>query len=385
MSEQGPGDGYADDGYLADLPTDQPRPRRRGNGCGISGCLASLVALAVLVGIGYVGLTRGVSFLEDRLAGAADYPGPGQGQVMIEVKQGDSGAQIGNTLKQAGVVESVQAFTDALTANPDATKVQVGYYKLKKQMQASDAVKILVDPANLVKSLVTIPEGSRLTSITTIVAKATGFKAAAIGRLLADPSSIGLPAEAHGNAEGYLFPATYSVTPGMTAQQLLRQMVAKTASVEKSLDMASRARALGLTPHQVMTVASILEYEASRDQDYPKVAEAIYNRLKIGMPLQSDATVAYANGTSGRLATTAQERAIDSPYNTYRYPGLPVGPIGSPGEKTIQAALNPTPGPWLYWVVVNLRTGETDFATTYAEHLANVAKYRAYCQTSSAC
>jgi UPF0755 protein len=162
-------------------------------------------------------------------------------------------------------------------------------------------------------------------------------------------------------------------------------MVAKTTAVHKSLDIDAGARKLGLTPEQLVTVASILEYEASRDQDYPKVARAIYNRLKAGMPLQSDATVSYAAGVSGQIWTTDAQRSNSSPYNTYQHTGLPPGPIGSPGQTTLEAAMHPTPGPWLYWVVVNLRTGETVFSTTYAEHQKAVAQFRQYCTTSSAC
>jgi UPF0755 protein len=119
--------------------------------------------------------------------------------------------------------------------------------------------------------------------------------------------------------------------------------------------------------------------------DYPKVARAIYNRLDIGMALQSDATVAYANNKSGSLYTSSQERQINSPYNTYKYPGLPPGPIGSPGETTIKAALNPSSGNQLFWVVVNLKTGETRYAHTYQQHLKNVELFRTYCKTSDAC
>ena len=123
----------------------------------------------------------------------------------------------------------------------------------------------------------------------------------------------------------------------------------------------------------------------TRDEDYPKVARAIYNRLDDGMALQSDATVAYANGLSGEVFTTAEQRAVDSPYNTYANTGLPPGPIGNPGETTIDAALHPADGDWLYWVVVNLKTGETVFSNTYAEHQQAVEQLQEYCAHSDAC
>ncbi len=305
--------------------------------------------------------------------------------MLYQVKSGATSTQIGRDLKAAGVVASVDAFTKAASENEKSRDIQVGYYELKKQMKASEALGVLVDPNSLVQSLVTVPEGARVKSIVDTIVKKTDLTRRAVNRALANPSAIGLPAAAKGNPEGYLFPATYTVPPRMTALQLVKQMVAKTVSVEQDLDVSAKAAKLGLTSEQVLTVASILEFEASRDEDYPKVARAIYNRLDDKMPLQSDATVAYASGKSGTVYTTEEERQSSSPYNTYRYPGLPPGPIGSPGEKTIEAALNPSAGKQLFWVVVNLRTGETRYADTYAQHLKNVELFRQYCQTSSAC
>jgi UPF0755 protein len=202
---------------------------------------------------------------------------------------------------------------------------------------------------------------------------------------LKDPAALGLPPEAQGNVEGYLFPATYNVVPGENAKQLLTQMIAKTVAVQKDLDLVARAKELGYTAEEIMTIASILEYEGSRAEDYPKIARAIYNRLDRGMALQSDATVAYANNLSGTVWTTQAERDNPSPYNTYVHTGLPPGPIGSPGEKTIEAALNPADGPWIYWLVVNLKTGETRFNTTLEGHNRDKAVLHEYCSQSDAC
>ena len=360
---------------------EEPRRRRR-----FRGCLPVLIVFVVLIGGAWYGGRLAYDALSTRFADAPDYPGPGSSSVLYQVKSGATSTQIGRELKTAGVVASVDAFNEAAADNDKSRNIQVGYYQLKKKMKAKEALDVLVDPASLVQSLVTVPEGARVQSIVkTIVAK-TDITKRALTRALADPKALGLPAEAKGNPEGFLFPATYTVPPGQTAVQLLGQMVAKTVQTEKSLDIAAKAKELGLTSEQVLTVASILEFEASRDSDYPKVARAIYNRLDQGMPLQSDATVAYANNNnSGTVYTTAEERQLDSRYNTYRYPGLPPGPIGSPGQKTIEAALNPSSGKQLFWVVVNLKTGETRYADTYADHLKNVAVFREYCQTSDAC
>jgi len=354
-----------------------PRKRR--------GWIPALLVLLLIGGGLYYAGSYGFDKLKEHFAAAPDYTGPGTGSVVFEVKKGDSVAEMGRGLRKDGVVESVDAFVEAARKEPLSSSIQVGFYQLKKQMKSSDALAVLVKPDNMIQTTVTVPEGSRASSIVTTVAKKTDFKKAQLERLLEQPGRLGLPASAKGNPEGYLYPATYVVTPNMSALDLLRQMVAKTVSVEKDLDLATKAEGVGMTPEEVLTTASILEFEASRDEDYPKVARAIYNRLDKGMPLQSDATVAYANDKSGTVYTSDAERALDSPYNTYKNTGLPPGPIGSPGEKTIRAALNPSSGDQLFWVVVNLRTGETRYADSYADHLKNVALFRKYCQTSDAC
>lgn len=347
--------------------------------------LVPALVLLIVAGLVVAGGAYGYGRLKAHFASAPDYAGPGSGQVVFEVKKGDSITTMGRGLQTSGVVRSVDAFIDAARKEQKSNAIQAGFYSMKKQMPAADAVAVLINPSNQLQSVVTVPEGSRVKSIVKIIAAKTDFKRATLLADLKRPGALGLPAAAKGNPEGYLFPATYTVTPGMTAQDLLRQMVAKTVQVEDDLDLAAGAKRLGKTPEQILTVASILEFEASRDQDYPKVARAIYNRLDIKMALQSDATVAYANDKSGTVYTTAAERKIDSPYNTYLNTGLPPGPIGSPGVKTIEAALHPSKGDQLFWVVVNLKTGETRYARTYAEHLKNVALFRTYCETSSAC
>ena len=171
----------------------------------------------------------------------------------------------------------------------------------------------------------------------------------------------------------------------MTAKQLLKIMVKKTIDVSKSLNIETRAQALGYTTEQILTVASILEYEAKKDEDYPKVARVLYNRLAKPMRLQLDSTVSYVSQREGDVFTTPEERADPSKYNTYTNDGLPPGPIGSPGEKTIEAALNPAEGSWLYFVAVNLETGETIFSNTLGEHNRAVAKLQEYCRGTDVC
>lgn len=382
--EPASGGNASDLGGEPSVAHDDAAPRRRADrqrrGC-LPAAVAAVALVVVVLFVGRAGLHR----VGDLFGGPPDYAGAGTGTVVVKVAQGDTAAAIGRTLKAEGVVKSVQAFTDAAVADSKSSSIQVGTYQLKHHMSAAAALRALEDRANLVQSAVVVPEGARVRDVVKTVAAKTKITRAALVAALSHPSQIGLPAEAKGNPEGYLFPATYAVQPGETAVQLLRQMVAKTAQEHRRLGVDAGARKLGLTPDQLVTVASILEYEASRKQDYPKVARAIYNRLKAGMPLQSDATVSYAAGVSGQIWTTDAQRANSSPYNTYQHTGLPPGPIGSPGVTTLEAAMHPTPGPWLYWVVVNLRTGETVFSTTYADHQKAVARFRQYCQTSTAC
>jgi UPF0755 protein len=376
-----------------DDPDDRPpRATRRGgrraerDSRGRSrGCVPMLVVLVVVLVAAWLGGSWGLGKVRSALGDSPDYPGPGSGVVTVQVRQGETAAAIGRELKAKDVVKSVEAFTDAAAADDRSRNIQVGYYQLKKQMKASDALAVLIDPENLVQARLTVPEGYRVKDVVKAIAAKTDITADQVRAALKDTKALGLPAAAHGVVEGYLFPATYAVVPGETAQQLLKQMVAKTVTVMQQLDVSAKSKALGLTPEQVMTVASILEYEGSRDQDYPKIARAIYNRLDKGMALQSDATVAYANNLDGTVWTTQAERDNPSPYNTYVHTGLPPSPIGSPGEKTIEAALNPADGPWLYWLVVNLRTGETRFNETYEGHLKDREVLRKYCETSDAC
>lgn len=371
-------DEYAtyDEVLVEDSPAARPRRFR--------GCLPVLLVLVVLGGGLWFGGRVLFDELSSRLASAPDYEGPGTGEVVFEVEEGATSAEIGRRLKSLGVVKSVDAFNEAALDDEDSRNIQVGYYELRKQMKASEALDVLVDPANLVQSIVVVPEGARVRQIVDTIVKNTDITRKAVTAALADPEAIGLPEEADGNPEGYLFPATYSVPPKQTALGLVEQMVAKSVQVEESLDVASRAADVGLTPAQVLTVASILEYEANRSEDYPKVARVLYNRLEQDMPLQLDSTVAYVSGRKGDVWTTPEERADSSPYNTYANSGLPPGPIGSPGEETIEAALEPAKGDWLFFVP-DYEENTTRFSATLAEHNKWVAKLREYCRTSEDC
>jgi UPF0755 protein len=374
------GDGGADDGVV---PMRGGRRRKRR---GVKSCLAVLVALAIVLGVFYVGVTRGVGWIEDRFSSAADYSGPGQGKVTFQVHEGDSVAEMGRNLKAAGVVASVQSFTDAAASNPDSTGIQVGFYPLKKKMAASDALDVLVDPGNLLKNSVTIPEGLRVTDIVGTLAQSTDFSRAKFEKVLKDPAKLGLPAYAHGNPEGYLFPATYDFGPNATPTSILRDMVSRWKQAADDAGLVGAAKRLGYTPGELMTVASLVQSEG-RGSDMPKISRVIYNRLEgneTNHLLQIDSTVNYAADNKLTAVPTTDDLKISSPYNTYENPGLPPTPIEAPGDDALQAAAHPADGGWYYYVTVNLKTGETKFATTYDEFLKYKDELRRYCETESA-
>jgi UPF0755 protein len=380
-------DEQEDRGRLDDVGLPEPgRRRRRRWGRGGCGCLATLLAAAVLVGGFYLALTKGVEWVGDQFSEPEDFAGPGAGRVLFEVEQGDSATDMGRSLKDQGVVASVDAFINAANARSDqAAGIQVGYYELQREMKADDALSILVDPANLVRNPVTIPEGLRVVDVVDLLAEKTRFSKQQYNQVLKRPQALGLPPYADGNPEGYLFPATYEVPPTATPQSILKQMVDRWRQAADEAGLEEAAQRLGYTPSELMTVASLVEAE-SGPKYAPQVARVIYNRLESDATnglLQLDATVNYAHGRNLGARTTAQDREIDSPYNTYRVPGLPPGPIEAPGDAAIEAAANPAEGDWLYYVTVNLATGETKFAETLDEHNRNVEELNEYCRNES--
>jgi len=350
--------------------------------------LALLILLAVLAGGLYWGASTGIEALRDRFSDPEDFAGPGSGTVLVEVREGENATDIGAVLVDKGVVASLEAFTDAARTNPDSTGIQVGFYELQKEMPAADALEVLVDPDNLVQSAVTIPEGLRVEQVVEVLAEETDFGARQFRRALDQPQALGLPGYAKGNPEGYLFPATYAFGPNEKPVSMLAAMVDRWRQAAEEAELESAAAALDYTPAELMTIASLVESEANRDQDRGKVARVIYNRLETDVTnglLQIDATVNYALGRDLGLALTEEDLNVDSPYNTRRYPGLPPGPIESPGDAAIAAAANPTEGPWVYYVTVNLETGETKFAEDYDDFLTYRNELQAWCETSDRC
>ncbi len=366
-----------DDEVIEAEPSARPRRRRRRH----SSWLAVIVSVAVIGGLGAAVAIAGQGLLSragDLISsGPEDYPGPGPGTtVPIVVAEGDSAADIALTLTAADVVASAEAFVDVAARDAASTGIQPGTYAMPQQIPAADALAILVDPANRIADAVLVREGLRVEQTVDAFVQQGSIPRKQLNKALTRPKAIGLPKEASGEPEGFLFPATYEVLPSTTAVQALSAMTAKYDEVAESLDLDAKAKELGYTPREIVTIASIIQAEARLAEDFPKVAKVIYNRLDDDEVLAMDSTVAFANDVY-TVFTTDEQRAINSPYNTYRFAGLPPGPINSPGEQALQAALNPADVPYRYFVTVNLETGEMKYAETLAEHERNVARAQA--------
>jgi UPF0755 protein len=354
------------------------------------GCLPALLALLLIVAIALFAYVKGVSLIEDLLSGPADYSGNGHGSVVVEVKNRDSSSDIAATLAASGIVHSAGAFIDAAKADDRSLGIEAGCYQMREQMSAKSALERMLTAASHVRCpdviSLTIPEGLRASEILDRIVHETTLSKAQVEQAYRAAGDLGLPSYAEGDPEGYLFPATYDITKQMSASDILSAMVGKFSAEADTLGLEAKASKLGgVSPHDVVVVASLVQAEAKRPQDMPKVASVIYNRLDHEMPLQLDSTLHYAIDSRGVVQTSHHLRDLDSPYNSYKHTGLPPTAIDSPGLAALSAALRPADTNYLYFVTVNLRTGDTRFATTFAQHQHNVQLLHQYCETSSAC
>ena len=342
--------------------------------------LTSLVIVVTLVAIGVLGY-KAIGIMRDASAQAThaeDYKGEGEGEVTVTIPEGASGVDIGDILQSKGVVASGKAFTNAVKNNPKGNTIQPGTYKLKNKMSANAALQALLDPESKGDHTLTIPAGVSKQIVKDRLKKVGNFTDEQIEAAYADTAGIGLPAEAGGNVEGWLAPGTYDVSENATPKDLIKKMVSQTVTRLKELKVSKEDY------QKVLTKASIVEREVNREQYYGQAARVIENRLEQtdgethGL-LQMDSTVQYGLGRYGGIPSEAETQDANNPYNTYVHKGLPPGPIGSPGEAAIKAVLNPPAGSWLYFVTVNLETGETLFASTSEEQKANTKKLNDYC------
>lgn len=328
--------------------------------------VAVLLSLLVLGGL-VVGIVLGVQALLG-LTEAEDYTGEGTGTVEIRVAQGDTLSDIARTLAEADVIASTRPFVDAAEGRPEATGIQPGVYGLRSQMSGQAALDLLLGEGSRLMTRVTIPEGLTVARVLERIATETGRPIEELQAAAADGAALGLPAYANGQLEGYLFPATYDVEPDQTPADVLRAMVQQFTKVAGSLQLEARAAALGRSPAEIVTVASMIQSETRLDEERPDVAQVIYNRLGQGIPLGIDATLAFGLGKSGNDLTVTELRT-DSPFNTRTRVGLPPTAISSPGEASLEAALVPTTGDLLYYVLES-DEGSHFFTADYAEFQA---------------
>jgi uncharacterized YceG family protein len=335
--------------------------------------VAALVALAIAVAL--------VWFLVSLFQ---PFAGSGSGKVIVVIPKGSSSSKIGSILARDSVVSSGFFFNLRATLDGKRGSLHSGRFQLKHGMSYSAAIEALSKPppaAIVVK--VVIPEGYTRRQIAALVSEdalSGSYLAASDRSHLLDPRHYGAPAGAP-DLEGFLFPATYEMAAGAPAQRLIDEQLLAFRERFTSEDVR-RARELGVTPYQLLTVASMIEREAQTSGDRPKIAAVIYNRLREGMPLGIDATIYYAVAQQKGIATytgelTESQLRIDSPYNTRTHKGLPPTPISNPGTASIDAAAHPAHVPYLYYVAGADGCGEQVFSRTSAEFEKNVAAYDA--------
>ncbi len=277
-------------------------------------------------------------------------------EVTIEVPTGASGSEIAAILYEAGVVKSTEAFFRVAVADERSQKVAPGSHRLTLKISAQQALEQLLDPERI-PNLIRINEGAWRSEIQEAFL-AYGFNRSEISRAF---SSLKLP-KGFSSSEGLLFPAQYSFPEGTTAAQAAQRLVERFTEdgyAKKLLQGSSQ-----YSPQQLLTIASIIQAEGST-QDFSKVSRVIYNRLKIGMPLQMDSTVHYIMQARGDIFLSRKSTMLNSPYNTYRRYGLPPGPICNPGADAIKATLEPVAGDWLYFITV--APGDTRFTSSLDE------------------
>ena len=331
----------------------------------------ALLLTVVVVGGGIAFAWAGLRPMLAALNEPDDWAGAGTGSVSVRIQPGDTGARIGRQLVAQGVVKTSKAYVAAAEAEPRSNGIQPGTYRLRSRMSSAAALAALLDPASRVTRSIRITEGERAAQIYARMVSDLGFSRSVVLAAARDANAIGLPAAARGNPEGFLFPATYEFQPEDTPTDVLAAMVERSvAALEDSGTDRSSWR-------NVIIKASIVQAEARSQSDMGKVSRVLSNRLAAKYPLQLDSTVSYATGRFG-VTTTAAERKSRSRYNTYLYPGLPLGPIGNPGADAIDAAVHPTPGKWFFFVTVNPQTGLTRFAVTEADHQRFVREFQAW-------
>ncbi|MGC5169881.1 endolytic transglycosylase MltG [Microbacterium sp. DT81.1] len=360
-------------------PPAAKRRRRRG------GCLIALVIFALFVG-GIVAAGFWVwNTYEDNIREVMGWEEPkdyeeglATGEAVLTIDSGDGGQAISQSLYEAGVTKTPEAFYSMLIAQPEQPVFYPGVYRLQQKMTSAAALTALQDPASKLENSALLREGLTVEQTLVELSEGIGLPIEDFQAAVTDPAAYGVPAD---SLEGWLFPAMYTFDPGVTAPQVIQTMVDRTIASLDAAGVPAEQR------QEVLIKASIIQREARFQQDFYKVARVIENRLKpdnqetFGL-LQMDSTAQYGFDEidDGTVSTSAEAQFDDNPWNTYVHPGLPIGPIANPGDTAIDAAMHPADGPWLYFVTVNLETGETVFTDNFADHERAIEQWTQWCE-----
>ncbi|WP_409181851.1 endolytic transglycosylase MltG [Amycolatopsis sp. VS8301801F10] len=389
-------DAYDEDGYPAEdgaePPAEEPpakKPRKKRKRA--IGWIAAVLVLVLLSGGAYFGYQK--------IFGYADFDGPGEGDALVQIEQGDTTSAIGAKLTDAGVVASSRAFVKAGAENTALSKIQQGYYLLRQHMSGEGAVDLITSPAARVGRLEIRPytqfdditqPGGKVTpgvfslmskaSCATLNGKSTCIPVEELRKTVADADlkAFGAPEWALADAgkalskdkrlEGLIAPGVYDVKPGWTATELITDLVKQSADTIQAAGLTAQNTGPGMSPYQTLIIASLIEREAIKP-DFGKISRVIYNRLAQRIRLQLDSTVNYVLDRP-TLLTKPEDRAKAGPYNTYANYGLPPTPIAVPSMDAIKAAVSPTPGDWAYFVKCE-KDGHSCFAVTNDQHNEN--------------
>ena len=291
---------------------------------------------------------------------------PGQKSASIDVATGETGLEIARELYEKDVIASSEVFFRLAVADPKAELIAPGVHIIDTQICAQSALDQLLD-SKRIAGLIAVSEGAWVSEIKKLFSKA-GYPQDEV-KIAFAKTDVPKPFT---QLEGLLFPAQYSFAQGTKAEVALKEMIARgLAEVVKAGFLSEPSK---YSPQQLLTIASIIQAEGG-DGDFTKVSRVIYNRLKIGMPLQMDSTVHFVMESRGNIFLSTKSTMINSPYNTYRKYGLPPGPIGNPGSEAMKAALSPAAGDWLYFITVAPQ--DTRFTNSLEEFNSWKAIYKA--------
>jgi UPF0755 protein len=324
------------------------------------------VTVAVIVGAGVIVATASMWF-RDAVYGDRALPAA---QTDVIIDRGATFSQVVSALREKNVLKHALAFRILARLRHVDADVKAGEYRFPAHQTSDEILRRLVRGEQFAV-WVTIPEGYTAREIARSLSGRALGDTSAYDHLFLHGGGLSVGGADTPNLEGYLFPSTYLIPTGYSPDQVARILVDQFRK-ELPRDAEARAKALGRTVPEVVTIASLIEREGKVDEDRPLIASVIYNRLRLGMPLEVDASIEYVFPEHHDVITK-RDLEIDSPYNTYRHTGLPPTPIANPGKAALDAAFRPAKSDYLYYVAKP--DGHSAFAKTLQEHNANVARY----------